>query len=140
MKYQNLRDRTFRFAVDTVAFCRALPATWEARRIAGQLFDAGTAVGANYRASQRSRSDKEFVSKIGVVIEESDESAFWLELLEASRISSGTELTSLLSEACQLRAIFVTSRATAQKKIEAKTAKKNGKRERTAETPNFPSS
>ena len=123
MKYQNLRDRTFRFAVNTVVFCRALPAKWEARRVAGQLFDAGTAVGANYRAAQRSRSDREFVSKIGVVIEESDESAFWLELLEASQITSGPELKVLLNEACELRAIFVTSRATARKNLEARGAK-----------------
>ena len=122
MKYQNLRDRTFRFAVGTIAFCRKLPDRWEARRIAGQLFDAGTSVGANYRASQRARSDREFVSKIGLVIEESDESAFWLELIEASQICVSSEQQALLREAGELRAIFVASRATAQKKIASKAA------------------
>jgi len=124
MKYQNLRDRTFRFAVSTIAFCRTLPDRWEARRIAGQLFNAGTAVGANYRAAQRARSDREFVSKIGVVIEESDESAFWLELIDGSQICAGSEQQALLKEACELRAIFVRSRATAQKNIAAKAARK----------------
>jgi four helix bundle protein len=60
-------------------------------------------VGANYRAAQRARSDREFVSKIGVVIEESDESPYWLELNEVSQFSVGSGLQALLQEACELR-------------------------------------
>jgi four helix bundle protein len=76
MKYQNLRDRTFKFALATIEFCRQLPSTWEARRIAAQLFDCSTSVGANYRASGRARSDSEFIAKIGTVVEEADESEY----------------------------------------------------------------
>ena len=122
MHYQNLRDRTFTFALRVVQFCRALPSTWEARRIGGQLFDCGTAVGANYRAAGRARSDKEFISKLGVVIEEADESEFWLELLKGARITNGTERTALAKEASELCAIFVASRRTAQSNQKKKKA------------------
>jgi four helix bundle protein len=79
---RDLRDRTAEFALRIVKFCSALPKAWAAQRIAGQLFDAGTAVGANYRAARRARSHREFVARIGVVLEESDESSFWLTLLK----------------------------------------------------------
>jgi four helix bundle protein len=113
-KYQPLRDRTFRFAVCIVGFCRELPKTWEARRIAGQLFDAGTSVAANYRAACRARSRKEFIAKLGTVIEEADECEMWCALLQRCGIGSGSLLDKLYAEAGELRAIFVTSRATAQ--------------------------
>ncbi len=113
-KYQPLRDRTFRFAVCVVAFCRELPKTWEARRIAGQLFDAGTSVAANYRAACRARSRKEFIAKLGTVIEETDECEMWCALLQRCGIGTGTLLDKLSTEAGELRAIFVTSRSTAQ--------------------------
>ena len=64
---QILKDRTFRFAVDIVKFVRKLPNTFEARRIGGQLFDAGTSVAANYRSACKARSHADFVSKIGIV-------------------------------------------------------------------------
>jgi four helix bundle protein len=113
MQFQNLRDRTFTFALRTVEFCRRLPGTWEARRIAGQLFDAGTSVGANYRASGRARSDSEFIAKIGTVVEEADEAEYWLQLLAHSSIDRSAERDTLAKEAAELRAIFVTSRKTA---------------------------
>jgi four helix bundle protein len=113
-KYQPLRDRTFRFAVCVVGFCRELPKTWEARRLAGQLFDAGTSVAANYRAACRARSRKEFIAKLGTVIEEADECEMWCALLQHCGLGSGSRLDKLSAEAGELRAIFVTSRATAQ--------------------------
>ena len=70
MDAQSLRDRTQRFAVRAVKFCRTLPDTWEARRIGGQLIDAATSVYANYRATCRARSRAEFIAKIGLVAEE----------------------------------------------------------------------
>ncbi len=113
-KHQPLRDRTFRFAVCVVGFCRDLPRTWEARRIAGQLFDAGTSVAANYRATCRARSKKEFIAKLGTVIEEADECELWCALLHRCGIGVGTLLDKLSAEAGELRAIFVASRKTAQ--------------------------
>ncbi len=115
-KYQPLRDRTFRFAVSVVGFCRDLPKTWEAHRLAGQLFDAGTSVAANYRAACRARSRKEFVAKLGTVIEEADECEMWCALLQRCGIGQGSLLDKLLAEAGELRAIFVASRTTAQSK------------------------
>jgi 23S rRNA-intervening sequence protein len=70
--FEPLRARTFQFSVDIVRYCRCLPDTLEARRIADQLFRAGTAVAANYQAAGRGRSDREFIARIGTVVEESD--------------------------------------------------------------------
>ena len=87
---EQLKARTFRFAESIVRLVRELPATFEARRIGGQLFDAGTSVAANYRAACKARSHAEFIAKIGIVLEEADESAFWIELLVATSIVPDT--------------------------------------------------
>ncbi len=76
-----LKDRTKAFALRILKLCRSLPKTDEARTIGRQLLRSGTSVAANYRAVCRARSKAEFVAKIGVVVEEADETAFWLELL-----------------------------------------------------------
>jgi four helix bundle protein len=112
---RDLRDRTFRFALDTIRFCRALPPTWDAQRIRAQLFDCGTSVAANYRAAGRARSDAEFIAKLGTVIEEADESEFWLDLLKEARIDESPEHRTLRKEAGELRAIFVAARQTAMR-------------------------
>jgi four helix bundle protein len=70
MDAKELQDRTKRFAVRVVKFCRTLPSTWEARQIGGQLIDSATSVYANYRATCRARSRAEFIAKLGVVAEE----------------------------------------------------------------------
>jgi len=114
MDAQSLRDRTKRFAVRAVKFCRTLPGTWEARRIGGQLIDSATSVYANYRATCRARSRAEFIAKIGLVAEESDESLGWLELISALDLSNSPELTWLRSEANELLAIFAASQKTAR--------------------------
>ena len=77
MDQAELRERTMRFAVRAVKFCRTLPETWEARRMAGQLIDSATSVAMNYRAAGRGRSRAEFIAKLGLVVEESDESVGW---------------------------------------------------------------
>jgi four helix bundle protein len=114
MRFQHLRDRTFAFSVRIVKFCRTIPATWEGRCIAGQLLRSGTSVGANYRAACRARSPAEFIAKLGLVVEESDESEYWLALLEACAISNGPDRDGLELEASELRAIFVASVNTAR--------------------------
>jgi len=83
---EQLKKRTFQFAVGIVNLVRALPATFEGRRVGGQLFDAGTSVAANYRAACKARSHAEFIAKIGIVLEEADESEFWLDFLVATSI------------------------------------------------------
>jgi four helix bundle protein len=114
---RDLKDRTADFALRIVKFCASLPSTWAAQRIAGQLFDAGTSVGANYRASSRARSRREFASKIGLVLEEADESQFWLVLLKRSGVGGGSDLEDLLAESGELAAIFTTSHKTAMENL-----------------------
>ena len=79
-----LRERTKSLAVRIVRLFRALPERRDAQLIGMQLLRSGTSVGANYRAVTRARSRAEFISKLGVVVEEADETVFWLELLEDS--------------------------------------------------------
>lgn len=108
-----LKKRTFQFAVSIVTLVKALPSTLEARRIAGQLFDAGTSVAANYRAACKARSHAEFVAKMGIVVEEADESQFWLDLLVATSIVTEPTVESHRLEAAELTAIFTASHKTA---------------------------
>jgi four helix bundle protein len=115
MTPKELKDRTKRFAVDIVALCRELPSTLDGRRLGQQLLDSGTSVAANYRASCRARSRAEFIAKLGVVLEEADESLFWLELMVDARVVSAARAERLLKEADELTAIFVTSLNTAKR-------------------------
>jgi four helix bundle protein len=93
---------------------QALPKTREANVIMQQLLRSSTSMAANYRAAGRSRSKAEFIAKIGVVVEEADETVFWLEMLADSGIVRPTKLQDLLAEATQLVAIFTASRKTAR--------------------------
>src|SRR5215216_3789605 len=120
MPPEELRARTKSFAIAIVQFCRGLPRTDEGRLVRWQLLRAGTSVGANYRAVCRPRSDADFVSKLGIVIEECDESAFWLELLIEARCASMPATQSLVKEADELTRIFVASRETVRRRIRAK--------------------
>ena len=90
----------------------ALPVTRAASVIDNQIVRSATGMDANYRAAGRSRSKPEFIAKLGVVIEEADETVFWLELLRDSGIIKPTKLESMLDEANQLLAIFIASRRT----------------------------
>ena len=112
--------RTKRFALETLSFRRTLPATDEAADIGRQLSRSATGVAANYRAACRSRSDIEFVARIGVVLEEADESAFWLEVVTESGLSKQPQALALLEEANQLTAIFAASRITANRRSNLK--------------------
>jgi four helix bundle protein len=103
----NLRDRTKQYALKIIHFYSLLPSkAHEAQIIGRQLLRSGTSVGANYREACRARSDSEFVSKVGIVIQELDETTYWLELLFDAKINSSLELKNLLSETNELIAIF----------------------------------
>jgi four helix bundle protein len=115
MKHQNLQDRTRRFALDVIHFVESLPATETCKILGRQLLRSGTSVGANYRAACRARSKAEFISKIGVVLEEADESAFWLELLIDAKKSMPEKAGTLLCEANELVAIAISSINTARR-------------------------
>ncbi len=93
----------------------SLPNTLVARTIGGQLIRSGTSVAANYRAACRGRSKADFIAKMGIVEEETDESAFWIELLVEYGIMKPDKVAELLDEANQLTAIWVTSINTARR-------------------------
>jgi four helix bundle protein len=109
-----LAERVRQFAVRVVKFVRTLPRDPAIDGIARQLGKAATSESANYRAARRGRSRAEFVAKIGLVVEEADESEHWLDVLRETRLAAGTEFDWLLSESRQLRAIFVASATTAR--------------------------
>lgn len=114
MNEQALKDRTKNFGLRTLTLVDKLPKTTAGRAIGNQLVRSGTSVGANYRAACRSRSKPEFIAKIGVVAEEADESAFWLELIVEGGLLPEKLISPLLTEANELTAIFTASGHTAK--------------------------
>ena len=109
-----LKQRTYAFAIRVVKLCRSYPRTPEGRVFCEQFLRAGTGVAANYRAACRGRSSREFLAKIGTVIEEADESEFWLSATRDLEIVSVPEVESLRAEADELVAIFTQSYRTAK--------------------------
>jgi len=97
-----------------VRLFRALPHSDEARIFGRQVLRSATSAGANYRAVCRARSYADFVNKLGVVVEEMDETVFWLEMIRDTKLLPGPKMAGLLDEAGQLLAIFVTSQLTAK--------------------------
>jgi len=110
-----MKLRTKNFALRVLRLCRALPRTQEARILGGQLLRSSTSVAANYRAACRSRSRAEFVAKLGIVLEEADETAFWLELIQHAELFPQSKLRNLCAEADELVSIFVSSVRTAKR-------------------------
>ncbi len=111
---EDLRNRSKTFAYRVIKLFQRLPKTTEAQVIGKQLLRSGTSVAANYRAAARARSHAEFVSKIGIVVEEADESVFWLECLSDNGIVRVELLADILREANELLAIFAASQRTAK--------------------------
>lgn len=109
-----LKERCKEFALAVIRFLRTVPKTDEARTLSRQLLRSATSVAANYRAACRARSKAEFIAKMGVVVEEADESVFWLELFRDAGVVEPDKLRALLSEANQLLAIFSSSQKTAR--------------------------
>ncbi|SPE51052.1 conserved hypothetical protein [Verrucomicrobia bacterium] len=112
---EKMQLRTMDFAVQAVRFFAKLPKTEEARILGRQLLRAGTSVGANYRAVCRAKSNADFISKMGTVLEEADESGFWLELMENAAVCSSASVEPLKAEANELLRIFSTSLKTARR-------------------------
>ncbi|SHN04409.1 four helix bundle protein [Cyclobacterium lianum] len=109
-KIEAFKNRTKLFALAVIQLFQNLPKTEEARIIGKQLLRSATSVAANYRAACRARSDAEFFSKISIVVEEADESIFWLELLQESGIYNSESVDLLLKEAEELVKITNTIR------------------------------
>jgi four helix bundle protein len=109
MNAQDLKDRTKKFALRVMHLVDALPDTPKGRAVASQLVRSGTSVAANYRAACRGRSHAEFISKIGVVEEEADETVLWLELIVEDKLLPEGKIAPLLKEANELTAIIAAS-------------------------------
>jgi len=114
-KATELKRRTKSFAIRIVNLFRSLPRSPDAQTLGKQLLRFGTSVAANYRAVCRARSQAEFISKMGIVVEEADETVFWLELLGDTGIVRPERTQNLLNEANELVAIFGASLRTSKR-------------------------
>lgn len=117
MKATPLRDRTKQFALRIIRMFGALPKTTEAQVMGKQVLRSGTSVAANYREASRARSDAEFLSIMGIVERELDETALWLERLVESGIVAANKMSDLQKEADELICITVQSIKTCKSKI-----------------------
>ena len=115
MSNENLKKRTKMFALEVVKFVEGLPKNESCRVLGRQLLRSGTSVGANYRAACRAKSNADFISKMGTVEEEADESAYWIELLMDAGKVTEIKAAPLLKEANELVAIAVSSINTTRK-------------------------
>jgi four helix bundle protein len=115
MTEKELLQRTKNFALRVIKLVNALPNTVAGRAIAGQLIRSGTSVAANYRAACRGRSKVEFIAKLGIVEEEADESALWMELIIESHLMEEKLVADLLREAGELTKIMAASKISVRK-------------------------
>jgi four helix bundle protein len=115
MTERELLQRPKQFALWIFKLVGVLPQTIQGRAVAAQLIRSGTSVAANYRAACRARSKPEFVAKLGVVEEEADENAFWLELTIETGLLNPGKVTPLLAEAGEIVAMMASSKKTAAK-------------------------
>ena len=120
MTEKELKVRTRKFAVDVLNFVDTLPNRRSANIIGNQLGRSGCWVASNYRAACRARSHAEFISKIGIVEEEADESTFWLDILPDTKNATLDITAPLLQEARELTAIFTAASKTAKQNKMAK--------------------
>jgi len=119
-----LLKRTKNFALENIRFFKSLPKTDEARIIGKQLLRSSTSLASNYRAACRSRSKKEFYAKICIVVEESDEKLFWLELITDSGIQTSEKTKLIMKEAEELLCIFSASKKSTRINMTNSTIKK----------------
>src|SRR5437870_11246670 len=112
---RQMQARTKIFAIRIIKFFTKLPKTEEARVLGRQLLRSGTSVAANYRAVCRSKSQADFISKMGTVVEEADETLLWFELFEDAEVCASDKVAKLKSEADELLRIFSTALGTAKR-------------------------
>ncbi len=114
MNRKELQERTKKFHVDVIKLCSDFPRNAAGFETAKQLIRAAGSVGANYRATVRAKSNADFIYKIEIVLEEADESHYWLEVIQEAAIKTGVEIDRLINEANQLTAIFAATDKTAK--------------------------
>lgn len=114
---EKLRSQTKQVALKTILLTRTFPQNEEGWTIKKQLIRSSTSVASNYRAASRGRSDKEFYSKLCIVVEELDESILWMEFVEELKFTAAKEVTSIMNEMKELLAILTTSKSTLRRKL-----------------------
>ena len=112
---EKLKERTKQYALRVVRVAESLPRNRVAQIIVDQLVRSGTSVGANYRAACRAKSRADFISKMGTVEEEADESLYWMEILIGAGLMHNEQLAALMQEGEELLSIVVSSIITARK-------------------------
>jgi four helix bundle protein len=117
MTTNELKLRTKNFSLTIIDLVEKLPNSISVRVVANQIVKSGTSVGANYRAVCRARSDREFVSKMNIVLEEADETLFWIEIIMDKQWINKPELEVIWKEGNELTAIFVSSLKTVNDRI-----------------------
>ena len=116
MDQDEMKQRTKLFALGIIQLVESLPKERTAGVLGGQLLRSGTSVGSNYRSACRAKSIADFISKMGIVEEEADESSYWMELLIEAGIEVNIKMKALMKEAEELLAITVASIKTARKR------------------------
>lgn len=120
MTTDEMKMRTKKFSLMIIDLAEKMPNTNVLRSITNQIVRSGTSVGANYRAVCRARSDREFVAKMNIVLEEADETLFWLEIIKEKMWITKSELEMIWKEGNELTAIFVSSLKTVNNRINNK--------------------
>ncbi|OQY51116.1 MAG: four helix bundle protein [Desulfobacteraceae bacterium 4572_87] len=115
MNNSDLKKRTQKFAFRVIRLVESLPKGRTADIIGRQLLRCGTSVGANYRSACRAKSRRDFISKMGIVEEESDESIYWMEIIVQAGLLPAKRISDLMKEAEEILAITVSSIKTARK-------------------------
>jgi len=109
MSPEEFKKRTKTFELRTIRLVEALPAKRAAQVIGNQLLRAGTSVGANYRAACRAKSRADFISKMGTVEEETDESLYWMEMLVDAGLIKQALIGELMREGSEILSVVVAS-------------------------------
>lgn len=117
MTSDELKLRTKEFALRIIRLIENLPNNSTGRVIGNQLLRSSTSIGANYRSACRARSKQEFISKIKIVEEESDESLYWLELIRELNFFKAEKLFAIIKEADELTAIFTSTLITSKRNL-----------------------
>ena len=115
MTEDELKKRTKQFVLRVIKLVNSLQKTQTAKVLGNQLLRSGTSVGANYRAACLARSQADFISKLGIVLEESDESLYWMELLVESDLVKPALMKNIIQEATELTKIFIASLITSKR-------------------------
>jgi len=122
MTPEEMKQRTKRFALRVIRVVAALPRSNVTDVIGRQLLRAGTSVGANYRAACSSRSDGDFLARMGIVEEEADEALYWMEMLVETSLVKADRLADLRREGEEILAIVVASLKTVKKRKQRRTS------------------